>query len=121
MTRRGKDMGFTLKEALALACRGELCEVARWTGPEYSVVVYRAGPGFVVRRIHPGSDLLEIRVCQDRSDVLIALTFKMRTGTVFAKCVWDFLAEYSDPAKPSETPFRGVSDRVAGSVARPAL
>ena len=81
-------MGFTLKSAHA----HEWVEMARWTRPADTIIVYRAGPGYLVRRKYPQSDLLEVRPCPTREEVCRVLFFKMQAA-FFAKLVWSFLGK----------------------------
>lgn len=81
-------MGFTLRSARA----HEWVEVARWTRPADTIIVYRAGPGYLARRKCPGSDLLEVRPCETRVEVCRVLFFKMQAA-FFAKLVFSFLGK----------------------------
>lgn len=86
--REGESLGFTLRDAH----RFEWVLVASMPRPGFTIVVYRAGPGFVVRRQYPGSDLLHLRVCANRVEVCRYLLEKLQVP-FFAKMLWGFLAK----------------------------
>ncbi len=79
---------FTLRDAHA----HEWTEVASCPRPGYTIFVYRAGPGFLVRKKFLDSDLLHIRACATRIEVCRYLTEKMN-AVFFAKVVWGFLSK----------------------------
>jgi len=80
--------GFTLREAHA----HEWVELASCRRPGYTLIVYRAGPGFLVRKKFQEGDLLHLRVCSTRIEVCRYLVERMNAG-LFAKFVWGFLAK----------------------------
>jgi hypothetical protein len=79
---------FTLKEAHAY----EWIEVASVRRPGFTIVVYQAGPGYLVRRKYAEGDLLHLRVCGNRVDVCRYLLERMNVP-FFAKVVWSFLGK----------------------------
>jgi hypothetical protein len=79
---------FTLKEAHA----HEWVELASFRRPGFTIMVYQAGPGYLVRRKYDEGDLLHLRVCGNRVEVCRYLLERMNVP-FFAKFVWGFLAK----------------------------
>jgi hypothetical protein len=93
--RRGKSVPATPEGSaftLGDAHRYDWVEVGSCPRPGYTIIVYRAGPGFLVRKKFRDGDLLHLRVCSTRTQVCRYLVEKM-DALWFAKFVWGFLAK----------------------------
>jgi hypothetical protein len=93
--RRGRSAPATPEGSaftLGDAHRYDWVEVGSCPRPGYTIIVYRAGPGFLVRKKFRDGDLLHLRVCSNRTQVCRYLVEKM-DALWFAKFVWGFLAK----------------------------